>query len=390
MGALGGNARLALDTLEMKSAPGIPTTLVHVMDIALLEELGGHEPGAYRADPHGVYIDFQRAIGACALDQYLAENPLSMSDRGYGPDAVHGATTGAERIVCDGMAIDSPEAVAEHLERFVFPDLVKRIEAADVDGADEVARLVEGERLLQERLGADILKIPYSGGFQSFPRMRYTQYGYVNYFMAFALYPELMERDFALQADLAVTRNATAARAIRSGELPRMIRLDHDMADSRGTLCDVRTLDAIWFPHFARAIAPLLDAGVRLIWHCDGDLMQMVPRLLECGLGGFQGFQYEDGMDYAAICRMTDRDGGPLLMWAGVSVTTTLPHGTAEDVARELAWLVDNGPDRGLFLGASSSVAPGTNRENVKALVEGLAHYREAGRPSTAARASAR
>ncbi|MDA0335862.1 MAG: hypothetical protein O2782_11905 [bacterium] len=46
-----------------------------------------------------------------------------------------------------------------------------------------------------------------------------------------------------------------------------------------------------------RSIEPLVQAGVRLLWHCDGNLMEMVPRLLEAGIAGFQGFQYEDGMD---------------------------------------------------------------------------------------------
>ena len=108
--------------------------------------------------------------------------------------------------------------------------------------------------------------------------------------------------------------------------------------------------------------------------------MQMVPRLIESGVSGFQGFQYEDGMDYERICRMTDRDGEPLLIWAGVSVTRTLPFGTSQDVKRELAWLVEAGPKQGLFLGASSSVTPGTSHENIRTMIEGFHHYRRHGR----------
>jgi uroporphyrinogen decarboxylase len=158
------------------------------------------------------------------------------------------------------------------------------------------------------------------------------------------------------------------------------MRLDHDMADSRGTLVDVKTLDRIWFPHFARAIQPLLDAGIRLIWHCDGNLMDMVPRLLECGIGGFQGFQYEDGMDYERICKMHTREGDDLFIIAGVSVTTTLPSGAPADVRRQLDWLVAKGPRVGLMLGCSSSIAPGVPLENLRTLIDGLAHYRTVGR----------
>jgi len=374
-------ARLALDALAMKPARGIPSWMIHLMDAADLEHFAGRAPGDYRRDVEGVYLDFQRRIGTCFIDQYIPDNPLSMTAGGLGPDAARGPTTGAPEAVLDGMPIRSPEDVVAHLERHVFPRLER--EAAACDPADAAARaaLVEGERAVQRRFSPGLLKVPYAGGFGAMPCLRYYEYGYANYFMAFALWPEVMERDFALQADLAARTNALAARAILDGGLPRVVRLDHDMADSRGTLVDVRALDRLWFPHFARSIAPLLEAGVRLLWHCDGNLMAMVPRLLEAGVGGFQGFQYEDGMDYARICRMTDRAGGPLMIWAGVSVTRTLPRGTPADVAAELAWLVRHGPPVGLCLGASSSVLPGVPRENLRALFDGLRHYREGGRP---------
>ncbi len=142
----------------------------------------------------------------------------------------------------------------------------------------------------------------------------------------------------------------------------------------------METLDRLWFPHFARAIQPFHAAGIRLIWHCDGNLMDMVPRLLEVGIGGFQGFQYEDGMDYEKICQLKTLNGDDLLIIAGVSVTRTLPHGTPADVKREIDWLVDKGPKTGLMLGCSSSIAPGVPLENRRALLDGLAHYRNNGR----------
>jgi uroporphyrinogen-III decarboxylase len=65
---------------------------------------------------------------------------------------------------------------------------------------------------------------------------------------------------------------------------------------------------------------------------------------------------------------------------AGVSVTQTLPHGTPEDVKKELDFLVANGPGRGLILGSSSSIAPGVPLQNLRALVEGFHYYRQHGR----------
>ena len=379
-GSWGENARLALDTIAMQPTRGIPQWMLNIMQHSMIEEFAGAAPGEYRKDHRRVYLQFQHRIGTSMIDQYIPDNPLSMGDRGYDSGTQHGATTGLERIVCDGMLIDSPEAVAEHLEKIALPNLRKEIAAFNQPAADrEIERLIEGEVAVQKEFGTNMLKVPY-GGFFSFPGIRYGQYGYANYFMAYALYPEVMERDFSLQADLQTLWNGVRARAIVEGGLPRWLRLDHDMADSRGTLTDVRSLDRIWFPHFARSIRPLLDAGLRLLWHCDGNLMAMVPRLIEVGVGGFQGFQYEDGMDYEAICKMTDRDGGPLAIIAGVSVTRTLPYGTPADVKRKLAWLVKHGPRVGLMLGGSSSIAPGVPLENLHTFVDGLNHYRVHGR----------
>jgi len=44
-----------------------------------------------------------------------------------------------------------------------------------------------------------------------------------------------------------------------------------------------------------------------------------------------------------------------------------------------MEWLVKNGPRTGLFLGGSSSIAPGVSWENMKMLVEGFRYYREHG-----------
>jgi len=365
-------AQLALDTLLRKPTKGIATWQMHPMQHSHIERLAGAAPGEYRKSPEAVYLAMLRAAGACALDQYIPDNPLSMGDCGY-EGAAHTATAGAESIVCDTIVVDSPEAVVQHLESVEFPRLRKA--AAEVNEDARVKQILDGEAAIQAKLGPTILKTGY--GFIGFPGFAYGTYGYVNYFSAFALYPDVMEKHFSLQADLWLRLNRAAARAYAEGNLPPLYRLDHDMADSRGTLVNIKELDRIWFPHFARCLEPMLKTDVSMIWHCDGNLMQMVPRLLDVGLAGFQGFQYEDGMDYEKICKMKTRDGRSLIIKAGVSVTRTLPYGTPDDVRRQLAWLVENGPKTGLFLGCSSSIAPGVPWENMEALVEGLRYFRE-------------
>lgn len=369
------NTQLVLDNIQGIPTKGIPIFLCNIMEHAHIDRIAGVAPGTYRLRPEETYIVMQKALGVCLLDQYIWDNPLSMGDSGY-EDGAHGATTGAEEIVIDGMTIDSPEAAVEHMEKFVFPSLMAQ--AADFDEDARTRQVLESESAIQDRLGNEILK----GGYASicFPALAYGTYGYVNYFSAYALYPDAMERYFRLQADVCLRNNRAVARAYLQGKLPPINRLDHDMADSRGTLVSIKSLDEIWFPHFARCIEPLLKTNVKMIWHCDGNLMEMVPRLLDCGIKGFQGFQYEAGMDYEKICGMKTREGEDLVIVGGVSVSDTLPLGKPNDVKRQMEWLVEHGPRTGLFLSASSSVTPGVPWENMQTFWDGLKYYREHGR----------
>jgi len=368
-------AQLALDNVTQKRTTGIPVFFCNIMEHDHIDRIAGVSQGTYREKPEQTYIAMQKALGVCLLDQYIPTNPLTMGSGGY-EGREHGATTGAEEVVVDGMTIDSPEAVVEHLEKIVFPRLVDQARAFDEEARKR--QIIRDHEGIQSKLGPEILKGGY--GCISFPALQYPTYGYVNYFSAYALYPEVFEKHFRLQADVAVRNNRAAARAHVEGGFPPVNRLDHDMADSRGTLVSIRSLDEIWFPHFARAIEPMLATDVRMVWHCDGNLMEMVPRLIECGIKGFQGFQYEDGMDYERICKMKTREGDDLIVFAGVSVTRTLPMGSTADVKREMEFLVEHGPRTGLFLSASSSVAPGVPWENMKTFWDGLLHYREHGR----------
>lgn len=368
--------KLAMDTILQKETKGIPTSFINLMQHDYLERIAKVSEGDYAKNPVEVYIKAQRNIGVNVLDQYIPTNPLSMEDSGYGEDTEHGATTGASEIFCDGILIDSPEAVAEHLESVVFERIKQSIYGFDEE--KRIDEIIKYELDIQKSIGDDILKTGY--GTVLFPTLSYYEYGYENYFMAYALYPEIIEKHFSLQADFAVLNNKAVAKAYEKAKMPPLYRLDHDMADSRGTLVDVKSLDKIWFPQFSRAIEPMLKTNIKMIWHCDGNLMDMVPRLLDVGVSGFQGFQYEDGMDYKKICSMKTKNGDDLIIWAGVSVTRTLPFGTPQDVKNELKFLVDNGPKTGLFLGASSSVAPGIAWENIEMMLEGFNYYRTHGR----------
>ena len=367
-------AQLAYDTLQKKKTQGIPTGIFHIMEHSIIERLACAGSGDYRKDPFGVYMRMLENVGVNMVDQMLADNPLSMGEKGY-EGGGGGATTGGAAVL-DGQLIDSAEACADYIERVDFPLIEQKI--ARFDEQQAIQDVIVSESQSQRILGPDILKTGYAQ--LTFPHLEYYRYGYENYLMAYALFPDIIDRLFKLQADYAVKQNQAVVKAFQYAGLPLYHRLDHDMADSRGLLVSLKSLKRSWIEQFARSIKPAVDAGFTLLWHCDGNLMELFPYLLEAGVNGFQGFQYEDGMDYIKICKRKDRLGQPLIIQAGVSVTRELPLGKPEDVKNQLRFLVENGPETGLFLSMSSSCTPGTPWENIDTMIQGFNHYRKHGR----------
>jgi hypothetical protein len=384
-----------INAIHAQPSAGIPIGgSLHIMDHGYIERIAGVEKGEYSKAPDKVYVDCLKNAGMNVLDQYLAHNPLEMGDRGY-ENREAGPTTGNKTVVVDGMTIDSPEAVAYHLESIVFPALQASIDTFPVIAYgnaeilfdtihenkivnEHVVNTIEHEYNVQkDMLGNEILKMRHGS---PIPTLFYTVYGYENYFMAYALYPEIMEKHFKLQAEYCSRINRIDALLYKLAGLPPFYRIDHDIADGRGTLADIKSLEKIYFPYIKYALEPLAREDIRLIWHCDGNLMNALPRLLDAGITGFQGFQYEYGMDYEKICKMKTSEGRGLVIWGGVSVTTTLPFGSPQDIKDEMAWLVEKGPKEGLFLDLSSSLTPGVPWGNVETLIEGFKYYKTKGR----------
>jgi uroporphyrinogen decarboxylase len=153
-------------------------------------------------------------------------------------------------------------------------------------------------------------------------------------------------------------------------DLPKVVRLDHDMTDNRGSIARIELMEKYYFPHFTRSIKPFVDAGVRLVWHSDGNINQFVPYLLAAGVNGFQGFQEECGVDYDTMCNLRDTNGDPLMIWGSVSVTRVLPYLTPEEVRADVRRCWQGAPRRGYSIGASSSICPEVPAENIIAMFD--------------------
>ena len=206
----------------------------------------------------------------------------------------------------------------------------------------------------------------------------YTNWGYENYLLSIALYPEHVKRYYEYSGELARLHNGAIVHAVREHSLAPFVYGGQDICFNDGPICSVDALDHLYFPSLARSIEPPLDAGIRIIWHCDGDVRPILDRLIQMGVSGFQGFQEETGCTLEEVSKHRTRDGKKLLIFGSISVTTTLPFGTVEEVKSDVERCFRTAaPGGGFAVASTSSILPETPFDNIAAPYE---HARNFGR----------
>jgi hypothetical protein len=194
----------------------------------------------------------------------------------------------------------------------------------------------------------------------------YHTYGYEAYLEAIALYPEAVEKIYWESAVIARETNLIHIELIKKYDLPRMMFCGHDICNQTGPMCSPKFLRDHFWKHNKYALEPFVNEGIRLVHHCDGNIMPIFDDMIESGFSGFQGFQYECTVDPYELAARRGPNGERLLFLAGLSVTRTLPFGTVDEVKQEVDFCLDyTDGGKGLFLFTSNVVGVEVPPENL-------------------------
>jgi uroporphyrinogen decarboxylase len=152
------------------------------------------------------------------------------------------------------------------------------------------------------------------------------------------------------------------------GEIDLVFTAD-DIGDQRGLLMPLDRWERMIKPYHRRLNDAIHERGAKVIYHTDGSIMDAAGGLVEMGIDVLQALQFSaDNMDPV---RLKDGFGDRLCFEGGVSVQTTLPFGTAEDVRCEVRERISVlGRDGGYILGPSHWIQAGTPPENIAALFD--------------------
>jgi hypothetical protein len=197
----------------------------------------------------------------------------------------------------------------------------------------------------------------------------YNEFGYENYVVFLHVYREDAYRFFEGRAAMARCKSEMAVQVYAELGLVPMTLIGTDICGRNGPVVSPKLLREVYWPHVRAAQAPMRDAGIAMVWHSDGDFRSIAADILAAGASGFQGFQEEFRVDIGQLAEMRTPVGAPPVLWAGPSVTTTLPFGTVADVERDVERILDTlGGRCPLFLLPANNILPDCPSENVLAM----------------------
>jgi uroporphyrinogen decarboxylase len=166
----------------------------------------------------------------------------------------------------------------------------------------------------------------------------------------------------------------TRVLAAVPGEVDLIFTAD-DIAEQRGLLMPLAKWERLIKPYHRRLNSVIHEHGAKVIYHSDGAVMDAVEGLIDMGIDVLQALQFSaDGMDPV---RLKTGFGDRLCLEGGISVQTTLPFGTAEEVRGEVEDRIRVlGRQGGYILGPSHYIQAGTPPENIAAMFDtALAFY---------------
>ena len=327
----------------------IPTIGGWIGGARVLADLAGRTPDEYLADPFGAVLAAHLALEVDGMFGPVVPATLDQVRTGH--------------VLDSAFAHVEPEALVEYAA--ALPE-TEQDALAGFDHAAEEARFRQHfESARRDWAGIEPLPNFWEIG-GHFPL--YGQFGYTAFLVACAQYPEAVGKIWWARAVVSRERARILARLYAELDLVPIMFCGEDLCNNQGPMVSPAMLRERYLPTVRMIVEPLVDTGVRLVHHCDGDVRPMLQDFIECGFSGFQGFQYECGIDLHAIRRLRSRRGEEPILFAGLSVSRTLPFGSEDEVRAEVDRFVEaTDGGRGLFLFTSNVTGVEVPPANIRA-----------------------
>lgn len=185
-------------------------------------------------------------------------------------------------------------------------------------------------------------------------------------FFSYAIYddPANVERILEVETETAYRMAKVAAEA----NLCPVYFIGDDIAYKHKLMFSPDFLRRTFIKSLAKCCEPVKAAGMKVIFHSDGYVMDLVDDMIDAGIDGLNPIEPLAGMDIGLLKK---RYGRNLALVGNVDCSQVLPLGSVNDVIEATKQcLRDAGHGGGLLIGSSSEIVPSTPVENILAFYE--------------------
>jgi uroporphyrinogen decarboxylase len=262
-------------------------------------------------------------------------------------------------------AVEPPlrEASIQDLERYPWPDLTH---------PDRFAGVAEEARRLHEETEYAVVGVSGAHAFE----MIFVLRGLDQFLLDMVTDPEFSHAILRKVTDVMV---AGLTRFMEvAGESIDVLVMGDDLGMQKTTLMSPEMYRRIIKPYHAELIAAVKNGSeAKVFFHSDGNIYSLIGDLIELGVDLLNPVQVSAG-DMGDTARLKREFGDRLAFCGAIDTQRVLPHGTPDDVRREVRRRIrDLGPGGGYILAPVHCIQPDVPPENVLAM---LAEAQRAGR----------
>jgi uroporphyrinogen-III decarboxylase len=197
--------------------------------------------------------------------------------------------------------------------------------------------------------------------------MVFTSYGLETFSYLLADNPEVISRYLELNTELNVRR----IEHVSVADISPGVFVGEDIAYKGGTLFSPAYLRREFMPRLERIVDAYHKCGLAVMFHSDGNLMEIVDDLVAVGVDILNPIETIAGMNVAEIRKKHKN----LVFAGGIDVSQLLPFGHSSEVAAETRKLIEiAGP--GVLVGSSTELHNNVPLENFKAMADTVRNYR--------------
>lgn len=163
------------------------------------------------------------------------------------------------------------------------------------------------------------------------------------------------------------------AKAIADPDLVPVMLTYTDIAYKSGPIFSPAFYRREFFPRLKKLNNTYQNAGVKCLFHSDGNLMPVMDDLMAADIDGLNPIETMAGMSVGEVRKRWPK----LFLTGGIDVSQLMAFGSPEEVRQACEQAIQESGGVGYFLGSTTELHPAVKLENILAMVETAHAYKQ-------------